>query len=275
MIGVSIEKLEPETVHVLKSDIVELVKSQGLLTYVDSVTNVIGKYGTNINTLKNRGFVKPYAMFNGEMVNARVWTGKLGLSSRSDFFNNGEVQEDICTVELRDLYEEITLNGAIQPDDSQSDVAGMLMVAKAAGSVAALAFREGREISPRPMLGVYQIDNQTSITSQLIPWFQKGYHAPSQAGSVGQFGKSPNWFSSYTAGRQKAEFNSVNFKSNQYKANMSLNAAERADEARIFLEQERINRYAAIKKFKETTDLTGSDMVREFYSQVSTGKIKY
>ena len=275
MSGVSIEKLESETIRVLKSGIVEIIKSQGATDFVDSVTNAIGKYGTNIDTFKKRGFVKPYAMFNGELINPRVWTGKLGLRSRSDFFNNLEIQENICTVELRDLYEEITLNGAIQPDDSQSDIAGMLMVAKAAGSAAALAFREGREISPRPMLGVYQIDNQSSITSQVLPWFNKGYYAPTQAGSINQFGKSPNWFSNYISNKQQSEFNNTSFKSKQYKVDMSLPAVQRVEQARAFLDQERTNRAKAIKKFKATTDLIGSDMVQEFYKQVISGSIKY
>ena len=274
-ITVSIEKLHPETIHVISAGIIELIKSDGDSTHIDLATKCIGKYGANISELKKMKFIKPYAVFNGELANPRVWTGYLGMSSRNDFLNNEEIQENCLIVGLRNLYEECVLNGAIQEDDSEKEAAGLLLVAKAAGAGSALKFREGIPIGPRPLVGVFQLTSSEDVTKELIPWFQKGYGAPDQAGTIGQLGKSPLFFDTYINSTASAKFESSTIQSKKFSINNSLPPIEREELARIYLTEQRQKRTSAIKKYKIDTGLTGTDLIRNFYDQVRLGKITY
>ena len=275
MTNLAIEKLNPETVHIIKAGIVDLVGSNGKLSFIDDATKAIGKYGMTISQFKNNGFVKPYAVFNGEMANARVWTGKLGIYSRNDFLIDEELQENLIIVELRNYYEECVLNGAIQDRDSEAEVAGLLMVAKAAGADSALAFRQGGDITPRPLVGIYSTTNATNIRDFLKPFYLKGYNAPIQAGTIGGFGKTVNFYETYLADNQQSQFESSEVKSKKYTVDNSLPPAERRSNAREFVQDTRKARSAAIQNLKKTMNLTGADLVKEFYRQVRNGKITY
>jgi len=273
---VSIEKLHEETIAVIKSAIVDLIESQGQSRYQHPLSRAIGKYGANVNVLKKNGFVKSYAVFNGELANPRVWTGKLNILSREDFYSNPEVQENLNTVELRDLYEELSLNGGIQPDDPEADIAGLLVAAKGFGSRAVLQFRQGQNISPRPSMGVYQTTNDTDMTSQLIPWFQKGYSTVAQAGTLDLLNKSPDFMLSYyLAENEKASLQSVAVTRSRHRVDYSLGPAERQANALEYLVTRRAARSQALNKFKVQSDLRGKEAVIEFYRQVRAGKIKY
>jgi len=272
---VSIEKLHEETVAVIKTAIVDLIGSAGQSRYQHPTSRAIGKYGANINILKKNGFVKSYAVFNGELANPRVWTGKLNILSREDFYANSQIQENLNTVELRDLYEELSLNGGIQPDDPEADIAGLLVAAKGFGSRAVLQFRQGQNISPRPSMGVYQTTNDTDMTSQLIPWFQKGYSTVAQAGTLDQLNKSPDFMLNYFWENQKANLQSVTLSTPRYRVDYNLSPAERQANALEYLTTRRAARSQALNKFKAQTDLRGKDFVLEFYRQVRAGKIKY
>ena len=272
---VSIEKLHEETVAVIKTAIVDLMGSAGQSRYQHPTSRAIGKYGANINILKKNGFVKSYAVFNGELANPRVWTGKLNILSREDFYANSEIQENLNTIELRDLYEELSLNGGIQPDDPEADIAGLLVAAKGFGSRAVLQFRQGQNISPRPSMGVYQTTNDTDMTSQLIPWFQKGYSTVAQAGTLDQLNKSPDFMLNYFWENQKANLQSVTLSTPRHRVDYNLSPAERQANALEYLTTRRAARSQALNKFKAQTDLRGKDFVLEFYRQVRAGKIKY
>jgi len=272
---VSIEILHEETIDVIKAAIVDLIESKGNLKFEHPLSRAIGKYGANVRVLKKNGFIKPYAQFNGELKNPRVWTGKLGMRSRMDFYTNEEIQENLNTVELRDLYEELSLNGGIQPNDPESDVAGLITVAKAFGSKATLQFRTGEEIHPRPLLGVYQTVNDTDMRSQMIPWFQKGFSTVAQAGTLGKFNKSPDFFTHYLLESQKNTVESNTISVKKHTVDYSLSPADRQSNAQIYLTGRREDRAVALNKFKSESSLTGSDVVREFYRQVRSGKIKF
>lgn len=273
---VSIEKLHEETIAVIKSAIVDLVGSAGLARYQHPLSRAIGKYGANVNVLKKNGFVKSYAVFNGELANPRVWTGKLNILSREDFYTNPEIQENLNTVELRDLYEELSLNGGIQPTDPEADIAGLLVAAKGFGSRAVLQFRQGHTISPRPSMGVYQTTNDTDMLNQIIPWFQKGYSTVAQAGTIDQLNKSPDFMQGYyLAENQKASLQSVVTTTTRHRIDYNLSPAERQSNALEYLRTRRTARAQALNKFKAQTDLRGKEAVLEFYDQVRAGKIKY
>lgn len=273
---VSIETLQEETVAVIKTAIVDLIGSAGLARYQHPTSRAIGKYGANVNVLKKNGFVKSYAVFNGELANPRVWTGKLNILSREDFYANPEIQENLNTVELRDLYEELSLNGGIQPTDPEADVAGLLVAAKGFGSRAVLQFRQGQAITPRPNMGVYQTTNDSDMLNQIIPWFQKGYSTVAQAGTIDQLNKSPDFMQGYyISENQKASLQSVVTTTTRHRVDYSLSPAERQANALEYLITRRAARAKALNKFKAQTELRGKEAVLEFYDQVRAGKIKY
>jgi hypothetical protein len=108
--------------------------------------NYLGKYQIGAAALTDQGYITKaaYAKYGSAAVNyADSWTGKDGINSKQDFLTHPAVQEKAMDQNLQNNYNAMARNGAIQPGDSPSTVAGMLQTAHLLGAGGANTWRRG------------------------------------------------------------------------------------------------------------------------------------
>jgi|TARA_R110000803_G_scaffold108490_1_gene176755 hypothetical protein len=193
-VNINVEKLSSGVIKNLAAATVEKVGSGGLLSFVDPITKAVGKYGADTISLVNNGFVRPETFFNGELDNPRMWTNKLGIDGLQSFLGAGNIQEDIFLTDIVDDYQNAVLSGAIQDDDAEEDIAGMVMVTRATNAEVAGDFREGRTIDPKPIIGTVNIASADGMIKELTSWYQKGVSAASMVGTRDNLGYTNNWY---------------------------------------------------------------------------------
>jgi len=106
--------------------------------------NYIGKYQFGSAALVDQGYIKPdaYAKYGTSALQyPSSWTGKDGITSKSDFLNNGSVQEKAMDNLLQNNYSTLTKTGGIRAGDDSSTVAGMLATSHLLGAGGATRWR--------------------------------------------------------------------------------------------------------------------------------------
>ena len=197
-VNVNVEKLSSGVIKNLAAATVEKAGTGGLLSFVDPITNAVGKFGADTASLIKNGFVRPETFFNGELANPRMWTNKLGIDGLQSFLGAGNVQEDMFLTDIVDDYQNAVLSGAIQDDDAEEDIAGMVMVTRATNAEVARDFREGSTIDPKPIIGTSNITSSDGMVKELTSWYQKGVSAASMVGTRDNLGYTSNWYGSNT-----------------------------------------------------------------------------
>ena len=124
--GFSIGDLESIDIQGLNAGIVKMVGSNNVSTFVDSTTKTLGKYGFDVNQLKAGGFVRPEAVFNDQLSQSSVWTGKDGITSQSKFLSNLGIQEQLQQNVIAQNYQNLINNGGISATDGKSEIMAML-----------------------------------------------------------------------------------------------------------------------------------------------------
>jgi len=193
-VNINVEKLSSGVIKNLAAATVEKAGTGGLLSFVDPVTNAVGKFGADTESLIKNGFVRPETFFNGELANPRMWTNKLGIDGLQSFLDAGNIQEDIFLTDIVDDYQNAVLSGAIQDDDTEQDIAGMVMVTRATNAEVAGDFREGRTIDPKPIIGTSNITSADGMVKELTSWYQKGASAASMVGTEDSLGYTDKWY---------------------------------------------------------------------------------
>ena len=193
-VNVNVEKLSSGVIKNLAAATVEKAGTGGLLSFVDPITNAVGKFGADTASLIKNGFVRPETFFNGELANPRMWTNKLGIDGLQSFLGAGNVQEDMFLTDIVDDYQNAVLSGAIQDDDAEEDIAGMVMVTRATNAEVARDFREGSTIDPKPIIGTSNITSSDGMVKELTSWYQKGVSAASMVGTRDNLGYTNNWY---------------------------------------------------------------------------------
>lgn len=97
----------------------------------------IGKYQFGAAALYDLGYIKvsdPKKITNNVLSDTENWTGKDGITSKSDFFNNKTVQESIMFQYLQRNYNTLIRNGTISASDSIDHVAGLLATSHLLGA---------------------------------------------------------------------------------------------------------------------------------------------
>ena len=161
---------------------------------VNSVTSAVGKFGATVENLQRNGYVRPEAFFNGQLADTRLWTGKDGIDGLAAFHASGQVQENMIIADLFNAYQDAVLNGAIQDDDNEKIVAGMVLVSLASDAEYAKRFRDGETLEPRPIPGTTITDSTEDILSSLKIFFQKGMAAATQAQSPDGTGYTSSFY---------------------------------------------------------------------------------
>ena len=123
-----------------------------------------------------------------------MWTNKLGIDGLQSFLGAGNIQEDIFLTDIVDDYQNAVLSGAIQDDDAEEDIAGMVMVTRATNAEVARDFREGSTIDPKPIIGTSNITSSDGMVKELTSWYQKGVSAASMVGTRDNLGYTNNWY---------------------------------------------------------------------------------
>tara|TARA_B100000989_G_scaffold74587_2_gene52633 strand:+ start:3364 stop:6435 length:3072 start_codon:yes stop_codon:yes gene_type:complete len=124
--GFSIGNLESIDIQGLNAGIVKLTGSNNASTFIDSVTKTIGKYGFDVEQLKANGFVRPEAVFNDQLSQSSVWTGKDGITTLNKFLSNSGIQEQLQQQEIARTYQTLVNNGGIVSTDSKEKIMAML-----------------------------------------------------------------------------------------------------------------------------------------------------
>ena len=252
--GLSIGKLSSKSVQAIAAQVGDTIS--GLAhDFVDPVTNAVGKFGFDVDHLKRGGFVRPETVFNGQLVDPKVWTGQLGIGGLEDFKVNDVVQENLFNTELFEAYQSSILNGAIQDYDSEETVAGLLTASYAAGPENVLRLREGKALVPRPLVGTGTLDT-SQFQNEVINYYHKGESA------VITSKQQTTSTSTVTGGGSK-----VFIRDKRYDAydRAVLQAEEATDR----------NRRAAIEQYKKDTGLSGAQALRGFTKALRDGDITY
>jgi hypothetical protein len=106
--------------------------------------NYVGRYQTGAAVLSDQGYIKKeyFKQYKNGAVNyPEAWTGKDGISSLDDYFNNKGVQERVMYDLMQSNYKTMVRIGAIKSTDDKQSVAGMLQVAHLLGAGGAKTWR--------------------------------------------------------------------------------------------------------------------------------------
>ena len=141
--GFSVGALDSIDTTALNAAVVKQAGSLNNPAFIDSATKSIGKFGVNVDQLKKQGFVRPEAVFNDQLADPSVWTGKGGATSRNKFFGNVGLQESVQQAVTADEYQTMVNSGAIKITDGKEEIISMLTASNAASPEVVKQVREG------------------------------------------------------------------------------------------------------------------------------------
>jgi len=109
----------------------------------ENTIGFVGKYQFGYQALIDQGYVKASVTSNAQLNNPNSWTGKDGISDKSAWLNNGQVQEEAMFEYTQRNYNAMVKNGAITKDMPPEEVGGMLATSHLLGAGGAKKWRTG------------------------------------------------------------------------------------------------------------------------------------
>jgi len=103
----------------------------------------LGKYQMGHQALIDAGYVKSSVTSNADLSNPNNWTGKDGISDKSSFLSNKNIQETTMLSYTQKNYTAMLANGAITADMGSDEVGGMLATSHLLGANGAKTWRSG------------------------------------------------------------------------------------------------------------------------------------
>jgi hypothetical protein len=143
--GFSIGALDTIDMQGLNAAVVKQVGSLNNPAFIDGVTKSVGKYGFNVDQLKTAGLVRPDAVFNDQLADASVWTGKSGANSLNKFLSNSGLQEEVQQLVVANDYQKLANIGGITATDGKKEVMSMLTASNISSADVAAKVRQGRQ----------------------------------------------------------------------------------------------------------------------------------
>jgi len=193
--GIAMGPLNSKVTRNLAAGVTSLAGSGGVPNFVNSVTGAVGKFGATVENLQKNGFVRPEALFNGQLTDSKLWTGKDGISSVSNFLSNDFTQENMFYADTFNSMQDAYDSGAIDEFDDEDTIAGMTMVTYASGDAGVAAdYRQGNYIDPRPLAGTTIVPDNNDMTSYYDDYFQTGVAANKQSSTEDGLGYSAGWY---------------------------------------------------------------------------------
>lgn len=155
--GFSIGALDGPAITGLNAAVSRSAGSNNLPSFVDSVTKSVGKYGFNVDQLQKTGYLRPEALFNDQMSQAELWTGKNGMTNLTNLLNNPQIQEDIQNQLIAIDYQSLVSQGGIKPTDGLEETISMLTASLSSNPEIATLSRTGQ-------VNLEVLQNTTNIT---------------------------------------------------------------------------------------------------------------
>ena len=254
--GISMGDLTPKITRNMAAGISELAGSGGLFNYTNPITGAIGKYGATVENLQKNGFVRPEALFNGQLDDDKLWTGKDGINSAYHFKTSEFAQENMFYADTFNAMQDAYNSGAIGPDDDADTIAGMTLVSYASGDAnTAAQYREGQYIDPRPLAGTTIVPDNNDMTSHYDNYFHTGVSASKQSTSQEGLGYSAGWYDNVLGNNTVTGSTTYTTSAEQIARDEADLAQERRDQA---------ERRREIATLKAETGLSGGALLREF-----------
>lgn len=121
----------------------------------DNGLGYIGKYQMGIQALQGEEYIAKWVDKNdiAQLNNPNAWTGKDGVKSKADWFNNQTAQESAIESYTQKNYDYMIGNGAITADLAPEEVGGLLATAHIAGATGAKNWRYNKNPPPPDVLG--------------------------------------------------------------------------------------------------------------------------
>lgn len=110
----------------------------------ENTIGFVGKYQFGYQALIDGGYVKSNVTSNAQLNNPNSWTGKDGISSKTDWLGNGKVQESAMEDYTQRNYNTMVRIGAVTKDMPPEEVGGMLATAHLLGAGGAKKWRNGQ-----------------------------------------------------------------------------------------------------------------------------------
>jgi len=172
--GFSVGALDSFDVQGLNAAVVKQVGSANNPAFVDSVTKSVGKFGFNVDQLKSQGFVRPEAVFNDQLSDSSVWTGKAGASSLSKMLSNSPLQESIQQGVVAADYQKLVNLGGIKATDGKKEVMSMLTASNVSTPEITAQVRQGFQNIENVLPNTTNIPSGEDIASKVKQSMQTG-----------------------------------------------------------------------------------------------------
>jgi len=182
--GFSIGALDSFDIQGLNAAVVKQVGSGNNPAFIDSVTKSVGKFGFNVDQLKSQGFVRPEAIFNDQLADASMWTGKEGVSSLNKFLGNSGIQEQIQQGVVAGDYQKMFNEGAIKLGDSKKEIMGMLTASNISSPEVAAKVRQGAQQVEGQLKNTTNIPDSEDVATKVKEAIQTGAAASQRVDNI-------------------------------------------------------------------------------------------
>ena len=182
--GFSVGALDSFDIQGLNAAVVKQVGSGNNPAFIDSVTKSVGKFGFNVDQLKSQGFVRPDAVFNDQLADASVWTGKEGVSSLNKFLGNSGIQEQIQQGVVAGDYQKMFNQGAIKVEDSKKEIMGMLTASNISSPEVAAKVRQGVQEVEGTLKNTTNIPDSDDVATKVKEAIQTGAAASQRVDQI-------------------------------------------------------------------------------------------
>jgi hypothetical protein len=133
--------LSQNEVNKLKAAIAQK-ESRGSYTIVNSI-GYLGRYQFGAAALNTVGFVNRSTTSNAALNNDSSWTGRMGVTSKQKYLENGPAQEAAMDALMRVNYQGLVRSGVITNESPPDVVAGYIAVSHNQGVGAAIKLKNG------------------------------------------------------------------------------------------------------------------------------------
>ena len=172
--GFSVGALDSFDVQGLNAAVVKQVGSGNNPAFIDATTKSVGKFGFNVDQLKAQGFVRPEAVFNDQLSDSSVWTGKAGASSLNKLLSNAPLQESIQQGVVAADYQKLVNLGGIKATDGKKEVMSMLTASNVSTPEITAAVRQGTQSIEGVLPNTTNIPSGEDVASKVKQSMQTG-----------------------------------------------------------------------------------------------------
>jgi hypothetical protein len=172
--GFSVGALDSFDVQGLNAAVVKQVGSGNNPAFIDATTKSVGKFGFNVDQLKAQGFVRPEAVFNDQLADSSVWTGKAGASSLNKLLSNAPLQESIQQGVVAADYQKLVNLGGIKATDGKKEVMSMLTASNVSTPEITAAVRQGTQSIEGVLPNTTNIPSGEDVASKVKQSMQTG-----------------------------------------------------------------------------------------------------